>query len=260
MKRRGSSFCRSEVAPMFQQFSVGDIVTPLFLDTYPVVHGTIVDVRPKEAKIYVAWNNGPIKQHDPDEIQVVPFEARRVSRVVKKSKDLKSEDKYVGDPKTHGIDKPRGGGFSILQDLADDLHEESYEEAQKQTKEIEKELKNRRGSRLGETLLEKSTTWHEDGSVEKKVRMWEDDYDYDGDEYDDEDDEDEVFEVSDLRRAVYHNERGRIYRRTRLEGDSSVLICPRCKSDGLELQPFTKSVKIYICPECGWKITTDKLI
>ena len=36
---------------------------------------------------------------------------------------------YKGDPKTHGLDKPRGGGFSIMQNLQKDLHEESYEEA-----------------------------------------------------------------------------------------------------------------------------------
>ena len=36
-------------------------------------------------------------------------------------------EQFVGDPKTHGIDSPRGGGFSIMQDLQKDLHREQKE-------------------------------------------------------------------------------------------------------------------------------------
>jgi len=36
---------------------------------------------------------------------------------------------FVGNPLNHGIIEPRGGGFSIMQDLQKDLHEESYKES-----------------------------------------------------------------------------------------------------------------------------------
>lgn len=61
------------------------------------------------------------------------------------------------------------------------------------------------------------------------------------------------------RRAVYHAQRDRFYRTTRSENEIGMMSCPRCKKE-MDLQPFTKKTKIYICPECGWKITTDKLI
>ena len=63
-----------------------------------------------------------------------------------------------------------------------------------------------------------------------------------------------------MRRGMYHCERGRVYRRTRREIDEGVYVCPKCKGDQMERQPFTKSVKILICPTCGWKISTDKIM
>jgi predicted RNA-binding Zn-ribbon protein involved in translation (DUF1610 family) len=62
------------------------------------------------------------------------------------------------------------------------------------------------------------------------------------------------------RRAVYHKERGRIYQRSKSESETGSLICPRCGASGMEKQPFTKGVGIYVCPSCGWKITTDKIL
>jgi len=61
------------------------------------------------------------------------------------------------------------------------------------------------------------------------------------------------------RRAVYHAELDRIYRTTRSENELGVMNCPRCKKE-MDLQPYTRKNKIYICPKCGWKITTDKLL
>jgi predicted RNA-binding Zn-ribbon protein involved in translation (DUF1610 family) len=37
---------------------------------------------------------------------------------------------FKGDPQTHGIENPRGGGFSIMQNLQEDLHKESEKEAE----------------------------------------------------------------------------------------------------------------------------------
>jgi hypothetical protein len=31
---------------------------------------------------------------------------------------------FMGDPEVHGLDEPRAGGFSIMQDLQEDLHDE----------------------------------------------------------------------------------------------------------------------------------------
>lgn len=44
-----------------------------------------------------------------------------------------SGDQFVGDPETHGINAPRGGGFSIMQDLQKDLHKEMKKESDVET-------------------------------------------------------------------------------------------------------------------------------
>jgi len=61
------------------------------------------------------------------------------------------------------------------------------------------------------------------------------------------------------RRGAYHKMRGRYYRRTRAEVEESGLMCPRCKAK-CDIQPFTKSVKLWSCPECGWKIPSDRVV
>jgi len=43
--------------------------------------------------------------------------------------DPETDPQYMGNPKLHGIESPRGGGFSIMQDLAEDLHKESVKKA-----------------------------------------------------------------------------------------------------------------------------------
>ena len=60
--------------------------------------------------------------------------------------------------------------------------------------------------------------------------------------------------------ALYHSQKGRVYRRTRSEAQTGLVKCPKCKLNTLELQSFVRGVKIYICSNCGWKITTDKVV
>ena len=208
MKRRGSAYWTSSRAKMIDQFSIDDIVG-LFSIPSDVFYGIVKDINKVENKVYVAWNNGNVKQHDPDDVHLVlnvNEEIRKRFRTMKEASNIKGrrmagkikevDAMFVGNPKTHGIDKPRGGGFSIMKDLAYELHDESYQN-----------VKNARS-----------------------------------------------------RRALYFKERGRTYRKTRSENENGMVRCPKCKGeDGMDLQPFTKSIKIYICPSCGWKITTDKV-
>jgi DNA-directed RNA polymerase subunit RPC12/RpoP len=66
--------------------------------------------------------------------------------------DVATGPQFVGDPKTHGIDKPRGGGFSIMQDLQKDLHKEMKKESEagpKTAADSQPELKSRRAMYWG---------------------------------------------------------------------------------------------------------------
>ena len=76
--------------------------------------------------------------------------------------NIPSGDQFVGNPETHGIDTPRGGGFSIMQDLQRDLHKEMKHEsdvdanprmsaiAKTLSEEVEKEKDSETGMKFGE--------------------------------------------------------------------------------------------------------------
>ena len=97
--------------------------------------GIIREVDEKINKILVAWGGGSLKQHDPEEILPArALQQKFASRRGTIATDESDDPQYVGDGKLHGLDKPRGGGFSIMQELQEDLREESEEEADENPK------------------------------------------------------------------------------------------------------------------------------
>jgi len=143
--RRGSSYWSGGDGDMISQFEAGDIVNPVGVAEFI---GVVRDVQSKINKVFVAWGGGTISQHDPDEIQLslhqtelvksrmssdrVFVETRRGAKI---SSDFfagaDEPEQYVGDPRTHGLDTPRGGGFSIMQNLQKDLAPEALAESEK---------------------------------------------------------------------------------------------------------------------------------
>lgn len=59
--------------------------------------------------------------------------------------------------------------------------------------------------------------------------------------------------------AAYFKSKGRIYQRSKFEKAEDVCICPKCK-EHMNLEPFTKGIKIWICPDCGWKISENNVL
>jgi ribosomal protein L37AE/L43A len=137
------------------------------------------------------------------------FEALESRRAIlaKSAEEAEKDSQYIGDPKTHGLDKPRGGGFSIMQNLQKDLHEESQEEAEK-----------------------------------AEPRKWE-------------------RSASELRsrRGMYWCSPDRTYRLTKGEQEGGQATCPKCKA-GMELEPYTRSEKMWRCPKCGFKVPSGKAV
>ena len=115
---------------------------------------------------------------------------------------------FVGDPETHGIEDPRGGGFSIMQNLQ---------------KSLVKEQK--------ETLAEPV-----ENAKNASVRSM----------------------SAAVREAMYWCSPGRTYRTTKGEQEGGIATCPKCKAQ-MEQERFTRSEKMYRCPECGFKIPTGKV-
>jgi len=408
MRTRRGRLSRPEMSRMIDQFYEGALVGPLTVESPgDSITGVVRRVSPVENKVYVAWNSGPIKQHDPDEIQLKVFptepslSGRAMTETVEdnpgiedtvKTEKLASRRmagaKFVGDPRTHGIDTPVSGGTDVMEKLTKILHDEALEFSRKR-KEVNASIGRRRVSiefeteealneylkehpgsdkskhtvketeeskkkeeappkeemkeKVKEVVKEKAETKFDipkerestakstmKGMLEKhgvadakfkvnktgvstvirgggkaadgsnvEIELEINDgkkkkgvvgYAYvkrpDGSVAGSEEDiykadlskegfDEVVGKVTgDLskhlgkkahvgrRMAAYHADKGRIYRRTQLERQMDMMICPRCRPDVVEMekQPFVRGVGIWVCPGCGWKITTDKVM
>lgn len=152
-----------------------------------------------------------------------------VERVMKRfAEDIDVPPDFQGDPEVHGIDKPRGGGFSIMQNLQKDLVKE-------EVKEDEKAKEARIASRVIERF-----THHEDVKIAntnlRKVSMRE----------------------AAVKEAMYWCSPDRTYRLTKKEQAEGTAVCPKCKSQ-MEKESFTKQEKMFRCPDCGFKVPTGKV-
>jgi len=212
--RRGSSYYRSEMAGLIDNFKPGDIVTPVFVndDTF---YGIVRSIDRKANSVMVAWGGGSITQHGPEEVVIHPFaispeitkrrmasQGALITKGVIAMTEEEAEDnpQFVGDPETHGIEDPVDGGFGVMQKLVKKLRKESEEEAEEGPK------------------------------------------------------------VARSRRGVYYMQAPRTYRMTKSEANGNPLICPRCGAQGMEKERFLKSDKMFVCPDCRFKVPSSKLV
>lgn len=61
------------------------------------------------------------------------------------------------------------------------------------------------------------------------------------------------------RRAMYWCAPDRTFRLTQQEQQSGTATCPKCKVE-MQVEPFTRSDKLMICPECRFKVPTSKAV
>jgi predicted RNA-binding Zn-ribbon protein involved in translation (DUF1610 family) len=227
---------------MIYCFEPGDLVTAIAVQQFNFL-GIVKEVLPKINKVMVLWNGGSLKQHDPDEIALAPNQNELVRARMSSSRrglvtaenQVPSGDQYVGDPETHGINAPRGGGFSIMQDLQKDLHNEMKKEAADQD---------------GTGPEGTGPKGKGEGPCKEAGRRGKASFFVDKGEV-----------ASDLslrsRRAMYWEAPDRVYRLTREEQQTGSALCPKCQKE-MNLEPFTKSEKLYTCQKCGFKVPTSK--
>lgn len=295
--RRGNnlSFWPGDMGNMINQFKVGDIVTSVIANSR-ILFGIVADVNPKTNKVMVSWNGGSTVQHDPDEIILSPesfFKSaldrlqsgeNSTDQVLERLKTASSKRDtdvpggYTADPEKHGLEEPRGSGFSIMQDLQDDLHKESYKDSGIKVKASdlsgyktfaqilnEQHEKGDGHIRLkcvkcgnGQTCRCRKP--HElfmgicqecsDANVAETVS---DDLEFNDDTI--------KYASTSLRcrRALYWAGPGRTYKVTKEELDGNKMKCPYCKIKMKE-EPFSRSVNLYRCRGCNFKITSDKVV
>jgi DNA-directed RNA polymerase subunit RPC12/RpoP len=208
--RRGTKILSSDLTKTLLVFSPGDIVTSVICGSVDFV-GKVTRIDPKCVKVYVDWGSGMESQHDPEEIRLSMFDSKSDQdkmnitssrRGILAEDDAPNGNQFMGDPETHGIDKPRGGGFSIMQDLQKELAPESRSEAEEGPKVAGKEPGVRDGTGpygrrnrkdMQECLFEEekvaserqrissivevvTTSWNDDGSIKRTLDThWDDD-------------------------------------------------------------------------------------
>jgi hypothetical protein len=126
---------------------VGDLVTSTLVSNGEFF-GVVRDVQHKLNKVMVAWGGGSLCQHDPEEIQLSVHQddtvksrwaststrTTRRGRLAMEPEEANADPQYVGDPKVNGLDNPRDGGFSIMQDLSKEQAKESLEQSSENPK------------------------------------------------------------------------------------------------------------------------------
>jgi ribosomal protein L37AE/L43A len=194
------------------------------------------------------------------------------------------------------MDEPRGGGFSIMQNLAEDLHQESKDEANKGPRMMSRRSSlpvEARSTHIHWGNRDSFTGWsfgkgakatyfygafQKGGAPELHVFVGKDiagvnkhpDRTIRVADFVDAMEEADKFEaqlqgkkvaVEGLRsrRGMYWCAPGRTYRLTQEEQASDAAICPKCGKP-MEMESFTKSEKMWRCPKCGFKVPTGKAV
>lgn len=304
--RRGTSYWPGQMAGHINAFAVGDIVISTLVGDGNF-YGVVKAVQPKLNKVMVAWGGGSMCQHDPEEVQLYPRQTemvkqRMASRRVR-AMELEQAEKnpqYVGDPDVNGLDEPRGGGFSIMQDLAKDQREESLEQATGNPKidPVQASIIVAKKSNLRTKVIDNHgneyDAWLEDekhgavlkvkgrygasswyvssiigasGVIDDKIYL-----DFGQNWYITgmkklmnevmKNVKPQYIVASDnlkSRRAMYWCGKGRKYRMTKAEKDCGTPSCPKCCSD-MGKHPFTRRSKLYICDDCGFKISSNDVL
>lgn len=139
--RRGAAVLASDLRKQVSVFEPGDIVTSVLAGSIDFI-GQVTRIDTKCSKVFVNWGDGTETQQSPDEIQLYPVQCPDIISKMLVAKNITrrgrfvaevpppSGDQFVGDPKQHGIDKPIGGGFSIMQNLVKKQRKEIKEEAE----------------------------------------------------------------------------------------------------------------------------------
>jgi predicted RNA-binding Zn-ribbon protein involved in translation (DUF1610 family) len=150
INRRGSLLWSTTLGNAILTYKPGDLVKST-ITVDPFFIGVVQDVDLKINKIMVSWGNGPVSQHDADEIMLVQSNdgIKTASRRMKADVDdlldtdeldeelfdqtdalmaaNPSMDQFCGRPDLHGLNTPVSGGTSVMKDLAYALHEEANE-------------------------------------------------------------------------------------------------------------------------------------
>jgi ribosomal protein L37AE/L43A len=239
MKRRGSAFYRAEMSRMLDQFQPGFVVAPTFVNSpNDGLRGIVTAANRVENKVYVAWNGGSVKQHDPDELMIVsmPVHVQNAPAQMREESvmDNPTSNEEAKTEQAVELMRKAGVGRRMAKKFKDG-DKIKYRSPDGTTQDGVVSNATEYKGKIKVTPEEKNTS-----SGKSDILV-------------------DIDKISTRRMAMYHAQPGRTYRRTRAETESNEANCPKCGGD-MDIEPFTKSEKMWRCSECGWKIPTSKVL
>ena len=97
MKNRRGSLWGTGAEEMVLQFKPGDVVKPVIVNNLGF-SGVVRDVDARINKVWVSWGNGPVTQHDPDEVQLLsPQDATVRDRMASGRRVKKADAGFFAD-------------------------------------------------------------------------------------------------------------------------------------------------------------------
>jgi hypothetical protein len=228
---------------MVNQYQPGDIVTSSLVKESDFI-GVVRAVDPKINKVWVAWGGGSVSQHDPDEIHFEPHQSDLVRSRMSSRRPVLADD--TKDLSVNPSDSSAPTDM-FASDAEDNLNQqEGKTAADPQTDPqfvgnpdkhgLETPISG--GFGIMQTLAEQQRK-----EMNKEVKN----------------DSGDPRVAMRSRRAMYWSAPSRVYRITRREIVDDTALCPKCKKN-LELEPYTKSDRMYRCPECSFKVPKSSVI
>lgn len=236
--RRGSSLWGNGNANMVMQYQAGDIVKPT-MGTGNDFLGVVKGIDARLNKVWVSWAGGNVVQHDPDEIYLEPVQSDIVrARMASRRGAKASTNPFDGSRSAYD---PFGQPSLTREELETALAE-NLDDWKKMNDAI-------RTFQRGGTVenLTPENARQNVRNLEQVIRH-----------------QKQMLNVmksrsAKSRRAMYWGAPDRVYRLTKMEQEKGCACCPKCKVDMIT-DKFTKSDKLYICPDCGFKVPTSKTV
>lgn len=196
------------------------------------------------------------------------------------------EAELTGSPQVHGLDSPRKGGFTIIQEFLKDEREEKRRKRQKKSSrqaatewwhdEAMKAISNMEEGLYADAAENVNTLMKAFSNDSTLVKIFKSLENLDKQQYKSEREAKGLMSLLDrwemqqkrvsannvrafVRQAMYWTAPGRQYRLTQPEQNGEALTCPKCKG-AMDEERFTRSERLYRCPHCGFKVPSGKVV
>ena len=227
---------RTDRPGIIDSFHPGDTVNSVLVSNADHFYGIITAVDAKVNRVWVMWPSGQVSQHEPDEVMLFSY----MDGHVREKLDDATKDVYTSPDEGLPVEEPkRIANKKIAKAIFGDA------QPTKKTTVPAGFVGDPKAHGLDEPVKGGFSVMEDLAKTQHQESLK------------------GASEFANLRsrRAIYYLTPPRIFRmdRTEINGDNT-LRCPNCGERKMEKDSFMRGIKLLACPECGFKVTSDKLV